>query len=148
MTLPQGMFDIFIRLCENIGVSGRPPFGASRWRATAGRSPFGVSLAFRPSILRPRAGTPLFFLGSPLFTQPHCLRTIGNYFVHFLCISYCPNVDLANETSSRVVLVCPFMVNFRSTKEVIFPFLFSVPSTFRAIIGSSRSCVLKPALFT
>ena len=50
--------------------------------------------------------------------------------------------------SSRVVFFCPFMVNSRSTKEVIFPFLFSIPSTFRAIIGSSRSCVLKPALFT
>ena len=77
------MSDIFIQLRENTDVSGRPPFGASRWRATAGRSPFGVSLAFRPSTLRPRAGTPLFSLGSPLFTQPHCPRIIGDYFVHF-----------------------------------------------------------------
>ena len=36
--------------------------------------------------------------GSPLFTQPHCLHTIGNYLVYTpLCIIYCPDVDLANE---------------------------------------------------
>ena len=44
--------------------------------------------------------------GSPLFTQPHCLHTIGNYLVYTpLCIIYCPDVDLANEMESHEWIV-------------------------------------------
>ena len=40
----------------------------------------------------------LFFPGSPLFTQPHCLHALGTYLRTSLHVFiYCPDVDLANE---------------------------------------------------
>ena len=40
--------------------------------------------------------------------------------------------------SKRVIIFFSLIVSSKSTKEVIFPFLFSVPSTFCAIMGLSR----------
>ena len=45
-------------------------------------------------------------------------------------------------TSNLVHLVLLLMTRLRITKEVIFPFLFGVPSTFRAIKGCSSFWVL------
>ena len=45
---------------------------------------------------------------------------------------------------TRVFIGLLLIVNSMSTKEVIFPFLFSVPSTFRAMISFSRFCGMSP----
>ena len=40
-------------------------------------------------------------------------------------------------TNRRVLVVLPWIVKFMSVKQVILPCLFSVPSTFQAVIGCS-----------
>ena len=75
MTLPQNMFDISIRLYESTGVRSRPPFGASQGWAVAF---WGLALPFAHRSFALELGL-LFFPGSPLFTQPHCLHALGSY---------------------------------------------------------------------